>query len=239
MIGQAIRGPVGGFLNFPDLLLTSLVQLWLTVLLVGALWDGSRTHPRTARWITDPVVEPDSRLSLIAQHWTRYAFWYTGAVVVLSRLLRVPIDVLESVVVALALASLATAMELGGALVARSSQGARRLVGVGLGVTLGAALVAWLAVCISRNLLPDHPQAAVLLLATSQAWEWFLPARWVLDLIESLTNGGPFLLHLLGPFGLAAGAAVGFVRLAPTDSFPSNSLSERTCTTSPGENHDP
>ena len=237
VIAQAIRGPATGFLYFPDLLLTSLVQLWLMMLLMGSLWDGSGANPGTARWMTDLVLEPNSRLSLIAHHWTRRALWYTGAIIVVGYSLRVPIDILESIVVALALNSLTTAMDLAGALVARGSQMARRWVRVGLVVAVGAALVAWLVACTSKNVLPDHPQAALLLLATAQAWEWFFPARWILNLIESFTNGGPFLLHLLGPFGLAVGTAAGFAHSPPIAPLPSRNPFETAHSASPGENH--
>jgi hypothetical protein len=70
-------------------------------------------------------------------------------------------------------------------------------------LALGVFVAAWLLRARSQGLFGQDPLPAFSVLVSGSVWNWFLPARWTLDLLESLGNGGTFFAQVFPPLGCA------------------------------------
>jgi hypothetical protein len=119
----------------------------------------------------------------------------------LARPLHAPLTTVDIAVFATGPASLVMAFELSGWWLAHRSARVRRVARVGMALALGAFVAAWLLRAQSQGLLRLDPRPALYVLVSGSAWNWFLPGKWTLDLLESLGNGGTFLGQLLPLLG--------------------------------------
>ncbi len=200
---RAAHGSLSPFFYFPDAITAACVNLWLAFRFVESLWDGSASEPREARWTREQAARGWLRMETAARRWTVHTFWTAVAAFVLARLLHVPLSTLDIAIFATGPASMVISFELCGWWLADRSTWVRHLTRASIALVLGAFAAAWLLRARSQGLLGQDPLAAFSVLVSGSVWNWFLPARWTLDLLESLGNGGPFLAQLLPLLGCA------------------------------------
>ncbi len=144
------------------------------------------------------------RMETAARRWTLHMFWTAVAAFVLASLLHLPLSVVDIAILAAGPASMVITFELCGWWLAHRSARVRRLARAGVALALGIFVAAWLLRARSQGLLGQDPVAALSVLVSGSAWNWFLPARWTLDLLESLGNGRRFFAQLFPQLGCAA-----------------------------------
>jgi hypothetical protein len=142
-------------------------------------------------------------MEVAARRWTVHTFWIAVAALVSARLLHVPLSAVDIAIFATGPASVVIAFELCGWWLALRSTRVRHLTRAGIALALGFFVAAWLLRARSQGLFGQDPLAAFSVLVSGSVWNWFLPARWTLDLLESLGNGGTFLAQVIPPLGCA------------------------------------
>lgn len=201
VVWRAGHTSLSPFFYFPDALAAACINFWLAVRLVDSLWGGSASVPRVARWMGERAALGWPRLVIAARRWTVHTAWTTVAAYILARPLHAPLAAVDIGVFATGPASLVITFELSGWWLAHRSAHVRRVARVGLALALGVFLAAWLFWAQSQGLLGNSTQATLYSLVYGNAWNWFLPGRWTVDLLESLGNGGTFLGQLLPLLG--------------------------------------
>ncbi len=142
-------------------------------------------------------------MEVAARRWTVHSFWTAVAAFALARLLHVPLSAVDIAIFATGPASVVIAFELCGWWLTHRTTRIRHLTRAGLALALGVFVAAWLLRARSQGLLGQDLLAAFSVLVYGSIWNWFLPARWTLDLLESLGNGGTFLAQVFPPLGCA------------------------------------